>query len=75
MIPIGSKVYLKVCRYGELGTVIRRERVRLVVLWPDLDYIARHHEDSLKRLLNYHSEESKDEQYRSVDGRTGEGLG
>jgi hypothetical protein len=48
MIPVGSKVYLKICRYGEPGTVIRRERARLVVLWSDLDYIARHPEDSLE---------------------------
>jgi hypothetical protein len=48
MIPVGSKVYLKVCRSGEPGTVIRRERARLVVLWSDLDYIARHPEDSLE---------------------------
>jgi hypothetical protein len=48
MIPVGSKVYLKVCPYGEPGTVIRRERARLVVLWPDLDYIARHPEASLE---------------------------
>ena len=50
MIPVGSKVYLKVCRHGEPGTVIRRERARLVVLWSDLDYIARHPEDSLEEV-------------------------
>ena len=48
MIPVGSKVFLKACRYGEPGTVIRRERTRLVVLWPDMDYIARHPEQSLE---------------------------
>lgn len=47
MIPVGSKVYLKTCCHGQPGTVIRRERTRLVVLWPDLDYLARHPEASL----------------------------
>lgn len=48
MLQVGSKVHLKACRYGQPGTVIRRERKRVVVLWPDLDYIARHPEQSLE---------------------------
>jgi hypothetical protein len=42
MIAVGAKVFLKGCRYGAPGTVLRIERNRAVILWPDLDYLARH---------------------------------
>lgn len=44
MIAIGSKVFLRACPFGEPGRVLRVERGRLAVLWPDLGptYIARH---------------------------------
>ncbi len=42
MIAVGSKVFLRGCAYGQPGTVVRIERNRAVVLWADLDYLARH---------------------------------
>lgn len=42
MIAVGSKVFLKGCAYGQPGTVVRIERNRAVVLWHELDYLARH---------------------------------
>lgn len=47
MIEVGAKVVLKVCPYGRPGTVVRIERSRVVVLWHDLDYLARHQPASL----------------------------
>jgi hypothetical protein len=75
MIPVSSKVYLKVCPM--------ESRVRLFVenehgwLSSGLIWITSPGTRKIpwKRLLNYHSEESKDEQYRSVDGGTSKGLG
>jgi hypothetical protein len=46
-IEIGAKVVLKVCPHGQPGTVVRIERNRAVVLWHDLDYLARHQPESL----------------------------
>ena len=46
-IPIGAKVRLRGCAFGEPGTVLRIERRKVVVLWHDLDYLARHSPDSL----------------------------
>lgn len=40
--PIGAKVQLKACNFGQPGTVLRIERRKVVVLWHDLDYLARH---------------------------------
>jgi hypothetical protein len=47
MIAVGCKVYLLGCAYGQPGTVVRIERNRAVVLWHDLDYLARHRPESL----------------------------
>lgn len=49
MIEVGTRVLLKACRAGLAGAVIRRERGRLVILWPDMDYISRHKEASLEK--------------------------
>lgn len=47
MIVVGSKVFLRGCAFGQPGTVVRIERNRAVVLWQDLDYLARHQITSL----------------------------
>lgn len=44
---IGAKVRLRGCAFGEPGTVLRIEQRKLVVLWHDLDYLARHSPESL----------------------------
>ena len=44
---VGDSVYLRGARFGEPGTVLRVERRKVVVLWHDLDYLARHSPDSL----------------------------
>lgn len=44
---IGAKVRLRGCAFGEPGTVLRIERRKVVVLWHDLDYLARHTPESL----------------------------
>lgn len=46
-IDIGSRVRLKGCSDGRPGTAIKVERRRLVVFWHDLDFLSRHHPDSL----------------------------
>ena len=38
---VGDRVYLRGCRVGEPGRVIRLERGKTVILWQDLDYIGR----------------------------------
>ena len=48
MIATGSKVYLRACHTGKPGTVIRQERGRLTVYWPDLDFWSRHKPESLE---------------------------
>jgi hypothetical protein len=45
--PVGSRVLLKGCRFGEPGTVLRIQRRKVATLRPDLDYIGRHSPDSL----------------------------
>jgi hypothetical protein len=52
MIAVGSKVYLRGCAFGVLGTVVRVERNRAVVLWHDLDYLARHRPETLMEAGN-----------------------
>lgn len=47
MIEVGTRVLLKTCPHGQSGTVVRIERNRAVVLWHDLDYLARHQPESL----------------------------
>ncbi len=46
-ITVGTKVWLRGCRHGEPGTVLRMERNRAVVYWHDLDYLSRHMPASL----------------------------
>lgn len=58
MIAIGSRVYLRGCAYGEPGRVLRIERNRAVILWPDLDYLARHPLSSLTEAQHECSEQS-----------------
>ena len=39
---VGDKVWLKGARFGKPGTVLRIERGKVVILWSDIDYLARH---------------------------------
>ncbi len=48
MIQPGDKVFLRACRTGEPGTVIRQERGKLTVYWRDMDYWSKHHPESLE---------------------------
>lgn len=50
MIAIGARVFLKACRCGLPGVVIRQERSRLVVYWPDMDHFSRHVVASLMEI-------------------------
>jgi hypothetical protein len=45
--PIGAKVRLRGCAFGEPGTVLRIERCKVVVYWRDLDFLSRHRPESL----------------------------
>lgn len=45
---VGDKVFLKACRAGEPGTVIRQERGKFVAYWLDLDFWSRHQPESLE---------------------------
>ena len=47
-IIVGSRVYLRACRAGEPGTVIRAERGKLTVYWRDMDYWSKHCPESLE---------------------------
>jgi hypothetical protein len=51
MIQPGDKVFLRACRTGEPGTVIRQERGKLTVYWRDMDYWSRHRPESLELVL------------------------
>ncbi len=51
--PIGAKVRLRGCAFGEPGTVLRIERRKVVVYWHDLDYLARHKPDCLVPTGDY----------------------
>jgi hypothetical protein len=51
MIGVGTRVLLKVCCHGEPGTVVRIERNRATVFWHGLDYLAKHHPESLLEAL------------------------
>lgn len=44
----GAKVFLRACRAGEPGTVIREQRGKLTVYWPDLDFWSKHTEEALE---------------------------
>jgi hypothetical protein len=49
MIALGAKVHLRGARgCGAAGTVIRCERGRMVVYWPDLDFWSRHRPETLE---------------------------
>ena len=45
---VGTKVFLRACRAGEPGTVIREDRGKLVVYWRDLDYWSGHRPEALE---------------------------
>jgi hypothetical protein len=47
---VGDRVYLKGCPFGEPGRVLRMERGRVAVLWPELGptYIGRHRPAALR---------------------------
>jgi hypothetical protein len=47
-IAAGAKVYLIACRAGEPGTVIREQRGKLTVYWPDLDFWSKHRPEALE---------------------------
>lgn len=57
-IAPGARVYLRACRAGEAGTVVRAEHKRLVVFWPDMNYWSRHAPESLELAED---DEAKDE--------------
>ena len=44
-LPIGAMARLRGCALGKPGTVLRIEQRKPVVLWHDLDYLARHSPD------------------------------
>jgi len=48
-IRVGDRVYLRGAAHGEPGRVLRIERGRLAILWPDISpsYITRHKIESL----------------------------
>lgn len=48
---IGALVRLRGCNFGQAGRVLRHERRRVVVYWPDLDFISRHTPASLVEVL------------------------
>jgi hypothetical protein len=48
MVQIGDRVFLRACRAGEPGTVIRQERGKLVVHWQDLNMEGRHRPEALE---------------------------
>ncbi len=48
MIGIGDRVYLKGCPFGEPGQVLRFERKRAIVLWPDSETTTRHRPETLR---------------------------
>ena len=45
--PIGVRVQLRGCHFGEPGAVLQIERRKVVVYWQDLDFLSRHGPDSL----------------------------
>lgn len=47
-IAAGAKVFLRACRAGEPGTVIREQRGKLTVYWPDLDFWSKHRPEVLE---------------------------
>ncbi len=48
-VGLGDQVRLRACHdSGQPGTVIKAERGKLVVFWPDFDFWSKHHPDSLE---------------------------
>lgn len=47
IFPIGAKVRLRGCAFGEPGAVLSIERRKVAVYWPDLDYLARRSPETL----------------------------
>lgn len=47
-LQVGAQVFLRACRAGEPGTVIREERGKYVVYWRDMDFWSRHKAESLE---------------------------
>jgi hypothetical protein len=45
--PTGAAVRLRGRAFGEPGAVLRIERCKVVVYWPDLDFLLRHRPESL----------------------------
>ena len=56
---VGNSVYLRGCRVGQPGRVVRIERNKVVVLWPDIDYLARHRPQTLVHASSTTLEVSK----------------
>jgi hypothetical protein len=54
MCKLGDKVFLRACRVGEPGTVIRAERGRLTVFWKDMDHWSRHPAAALELAEQIH---------------------
>ncbi|MGA8910820.1 MAG: hypothetical protein WB524_24625 [Acidobacteriaceae bacterium] len=48
VFAVGDKVYLRGARFGLPGTVLRIERGKVVILWSDIDYLARHRPNTLE---------------------------
>jgi hypothetical protein len=46
-IVLGSRVFLRACRADASGTVIRFERGRFTVYWPDMDFWSKHQPEAL----------------------------
>jgi hypothetical protein len=44
---VGDSVFLRGCRVGKPGRVLRIERGKLVIYWIDLDFLSRHRPASL----------------------------
>jgi len=47
MPAIGACVRLRNCNFGQAGIVLRHERGKAIVRWPDLDFVGRHSSASL----------------------------
>jgi hypothetical protein len=48
VFQVGDRVWLKGARFGKPGTVLRIERGKVVILWSDIDYLARHRPNTLE---------------------------
>jgi hypothetical protein len=48
-IQPGERIYLRAARFGQPGTVIRQQRGKLTVYWPDMDFWSRHRPEALEQ--------------------------